>query len=99
MVRVLAASHQEFQGSQEALDPRDLQEIMDLKDPPAQKVTKVMKDLLESRASRAIQVPRDQRVQREAKVNQGFADSRVLKVPRELQDPWDRTGSNAFLRM
>lgn len=67
--------------------------IMDLKDPRAQKVTKVMKDLLESRASRAIQV------QWEAKVNQGFADSRVLKVPRELQDPWDRTGSNAFLRM
>ena len=95
MVKVLAASHQEFQGSQEALDPRDLQEIMDLKDPRAQKVTKVMKDLLESRASRAIQVPR---VQREAKVNQGFADSRVLKVPRELQDPWDGTGSSAFLR-
>ncbi|CAH3149222.1 unnamed protein product [Porites evermanni] len=52
-----------------------------------------MKDLLESRASRAIQVPRDQRVQRGAKVNQGFADSRVLQVPRELQDHWDGTGS------
>lgn len=98
MVRVLATAHQEFQGSQEALDPRDLPEIMDLKDPRAQKVTKVMKDLLESRAPRAIQVPRDQRVQQEAKVNQEFADSRVLKVPREFQDLLDGTGSSAFFR-
>jgi len=99
VLRVVAAPHQEFQGSQEALDPRVRPAVMDLKDPRDQEETKVMKDLVESKAPRAIQVPRDQPVQQEAKVNQGFADSRVLKVPRELQDPWDGTGSSVFLRV
>ena len=40
VVRVLASAHQGFQGSREVLDPRDLPEIMDLKDPWAQVVTK-----------------------------------------------------------
>ena len=35
VVRVLAAPHQEFQGSQESLDPRDHPAIVDLKDPRA----------------------------------------------------------------
>jgi len=99
VVRVLAAQHQEFQGSQESLDPRDHPAIVDLKDPRDQEETKVMKDLVESKAPRAIQVLWDQPVQQEAKVNQEFADSRVLKVPRELQDRWDGTGSSAFLRV
>ena len=33
VVRVLASAHQEFQEFREVLDPRDLPEIMDLKDP------------------------------------------------------------------
>lgn len=71
---------------------------MDLKEPKDQEVTKLMKDLKESRAPRAIQGSQDQRVQREANVNQVFADSRVPKVASELLDPWDGTGSSAFLR-
>ncbi|CAH3188704.1 unnamed protein product, partial [Porites evermanni] len=39
VVRVLAAPHQEPQGSQESLDPRDHPAIVDLKDPRAQEET------------------------------------------------------------
>ena len=51
--------HQEFQASQEALDPRDQQVlrdhpvIMDLKDPWAHEETKVMKELVENREHQA----------------------------------------------
>ena len=75
VVRVLASAHQEFQGSREVLDPRDLPEIMDLKDPWAQEVTKGTKDLVDPRDLR------DQGVQQEERVNQVLV---VFKVPREL---------------
>ena len=75
VVRVLASAHQGFQGSREVLDPRDLPEIMDLKDPWAQEVTKGTKDLVDPRDQR------DQGVQQEERVNQVLV---VSKVPREL---------------
>ena len=46
VVSVLAAPHQELQGSQESLDPRDHPAIVDLKDPRAQEETQVIKDLV-----------------------------------------------------
>ena len=41
--------HQEFQASQEALDPRDHPAVMDLKDPWAQGERKAMKESVEDR--------------------------------------------------
>ena len=70
--------HQEFQASQEALDPRDQQVlrdlpvIMDLKDPWAHEETKVMKEPVEDRDLQAPAVP---------KVKQ------VPLAPRDLKDP------------
>ena len=94
VVRVLASAHQEFQGSREVLDPRDLPEIMDLKDPWAQEVAKGTKDLVDPRDQR------DQGVQQEERVNQVLV---VSKVPRELLVmllvPRKVTGSSAFLRI
>ena len=55
VVMVGVSVHQEFQASQEALDPRDQQVlrdhpvIMDLKDPWAHEETKVMKEPVEDR--------------------------------------------------
>ena len=70
--------HQEFQASQEALDPREQQVlrdhpvIMDLKDPWAHEETKVMKELVEDR---------DHQVPVVTKVKM------VPLVPRDLKDP------------
>ena len=70
--------HQEFQASQEALDPRDQQVlrdhpvIMDLKDPWAHEETKAMKELVEDRDLQAPAV---------TKVKQ------VPLAPRDLKDP------------
>ena len=75
VVIVLAAPHQEFQGSQESLDPRDHPAIVDLKDPRAQEETQVIKDLVESRDLRDIQDPRVRRVYQEAKVNRASQDA------------------------
>ena len=75
VVIVLAAPHQEFQGSQESLDPRDHPAIVDLKDPRAQEETQVIKDLVESRDLREIQDPRVRRVYQEAKVNRASQDA------------------------
>ena len=80
VVSVLAAPHQELQGSQESLDPRDHPAIVDLKDPRAQEETQVIKDLVESRDLREIQDPRVRRVYQEAKVNRASKDA---------QDPQD----------
>ena len=80
VVSVLAAPHQELQGSQESLDPRDHPAIVDLKDPRAQEETQVIKDLVESRDLRDIQDPRVRRVYQEAKVNRASKDA---------QDPQD----------
>ena len=78
VVMVGVSVHQEFQASQEALDPRDQQVsrdhpvIMDLKDPWAHEETKVMKELVEDRGHQAPAVP---------KVKQ------VHLAPRDLKDP------------
>ena len=70
--------HQEFQASQEALDPRDQQVlrdhqvITDLKDPWAHEETKAMKELVEDRDLQAPAV---------TKVKQ------VPLAPRDLKDP------------
>ena len=75
VVSVLAAPHQELQGSQESLDPRDHPAIVDLKDPRAQEETQVIKDLVESRDLKEIQDPRVRRVYQEAKVNRASKDA------------------------
>ena len=78
VVMVGVSVHQEFQASQEALDPRDQQVlrdhpvIMDLKDPWAHEETKVMKELVEDRDHQAPAV---------TKVKQ------VPLAPRDLKDP------------
>ena len=105
VVSVLAAPHQELQGSQESLDPRDHLAIVDLKDPQAQEETQVIKDLVESRDLKEIQDPRVRRVYQEAKVNLASLDAldlqdhqvnedlkeqRVLQETKETQDPRDR---------
>ena len=75
VVRVLAAPHQEPQGSQESLDPRDHPAIVDLKDPRAQEETQVIKDLVGSKDLKEIQDPRVRRVYQEAKVNRASKDA------------------------
>ena len=78
VVMVGVSVHQEFQASQEALDPRDQQVlrdlpvIMDLKDPWAHEETKVMKEPVEDRDLQAPAV---------TKVKQ------VPLAPRDLRDP------------
>ena len=80
VVSVLAAPHQELQGSQESLDPRDHPAIVDLKDPRAQEETQVIKDLVGSKDLKEIQDSRVRRVYQEAKVNRASKDA---------QDPQD----------
>ena len=75
VVSVLAAPHQELQGSQESLDPRDHLAIVDLKDPQAQEETQVIKDLVESRDLKEIQDPRVRRAYQETKVNWASQDA------------------------
>ena len=75
VVSVLAAPHQELQGSQEFLDPRDHPAIVDLKDPRAQEETQVIKDLVGSKDLKEIQDPRVRRVYQEAKVNRASKDA------------------------
>ena len=75
VVSVLAAPHQELQGSQESLDPRDHPAIVDLKDPRAQEETQVIKDLVGSKDLKEIQDPRVRRVYQEAKVNRASKDA------------------------
>ena len=78
VVSVLAAPHQELQGSQEyqeSLDPRDHPAIVDLKDPRAQEETQVIKDLVGSKDLKDIQGPRVRRVCQEAKVNRASKDA------------------------
>ena len=93
VVRVPAAPHQEFQGSQESLDPRDHPAIVDLKDPRAQEETQVIKDLVESRDLKEIQDPRVRRVYQEAKVNwasQDALDPQDHPVNKEIKGQGDK---------
>ena len=75
VVSVLAAPHQELQGSQESLDPRDHPAIVDLKDPRAQEETQVIEDLVGSKDLKETQDPRVRRVCQEAKVNRASKDA------------------------
>ena len=108
VVTLLVSVHQEFQASQEALDPqdqqvlRDHQAVMDLKDPRAHEETRVMKELVENKASQApreLQDPQVQQVPLETRVMQVLVEAKVPRAPRELQGLWDVTGNSVFLRI
>ena len=78
VVMVGVSVHQEFQASQEVLDPRDQQVsrdhpvIMDLKDPWAHEDTKVMKEPVEDRDFQVPEVTKEKQ---------------APLVPRDLKDP------------
>ena len=108
VVTLLVSVHQEFQASQETLDPqdqqvlRDHQAVMDLKDPWAHEETKVMKALVENKAFQApreLQDPQVQQVHLETKEKRALVEAKVPQAPRELQGLWDVTGNSAFLRI
>ena len=107
VVMVGVSVHQEFQASQEALDPRDQQVlrdlpvIMDLQDPWAHGETKVMKEPVEDRDLQVPAVPKVKQVQLvplETRVIQVLVEVKVPQVPRVLQDRLVVIGNNAFLR-
>ena len=91
--------HQEFQASQEALDPRDQQVlrdhpvIMDLKDPWAHEETKVMKEPVEDRdlqapaATKVKQVPLAPRDLKDPQVQLVPLETRVIQVLVEVKVP------------
>ena len=89
--------HQEFQASQEALDPRDQQVlrdhpvIMDLKDPWAHEETKVMKEPVEDRdlqaqtVTKVKQVPLALRDLKDPQVQLVPMETRVIQVLVEVK--------------
>ena len=91
--------HQEFQASQEALDPRDQQVlrdhpvIMDLKDPWAHEETKVMKEPVEDRdlqaqtVTKVKQVPLALRDLKDPQVQLVPMETRVIQVLVEVKVP------------
>ena len=94
VVMVGVSVHQEFQASQEALDPRDQQVlrdhpvIMDLKDPWAHEETKVMKELVEDRDHQASKELKDLQVHVGTKVKQVRLvppETRVIQVLVEVK--------------
>ena len=88
VVKVGVSVHQEFQASQEALDPRDQQVlrdhpvIMDLKDPWAHEETKVMKELVEDREHQASKELKDLQARQ---VHVGTKVKQVQLVPLETR--------------
>ena len=99
VVMVGVSVHQEFQASQEALDPRDQQVlrdhpvIMDLKDPWAHEETKVMKELVEDRdlqapaVTKVKQVPLAPRDLKDPQVQLVPMETRVIQVLVEVKVP------------
>ena len=99
VVMVGVSVHQEFQASQEALDPRDQQElrdhpvIMDLKDSWAHEETKVMKepvedrDLLAQTVTKVKQVPLALRDLKDPQVQLVPMETRVIQVLVEVKVP------------
>ena len=93
--------HQEFQASQEALDPRDQQVlrdhpvIMDLKDPWAHEKRKVMKELVEDRdlqaqaVTKVKQVPLALRDLKDPQVQLVPMETKVRQVLVEVKVPQD----------
>jgi len=93
---VLLSAHQEFQVSQEALDPRDQQVLRDhpasmvLKDPWAQEETRAMKAFVENKVHRVqwdLKDPLVYRVHPGTKVTQVLGEVKVPQVPTVLQGP------------
>ena len=88
MVIVGVSVHQEFQASQEALDPRDEQvprdhpAIMDLKDPWAHEERKAMKEPVEDRDHQASKELKDLQAQQ---VHVGTKVKQVQLVPLETR--------------
>ena len=88
VVMVGVSVHQEFQASQEALDPRDQQVsrdhpvIMDLKDPWAHEETKVMKEPVEDRD---LQAPAVTKVKQVPLAPRDLKDPQVQLVPQETR--------------
>ena len=99
VVMVGVSVHQEFQASQEALDPRDQQVlrdhpvIMDLKDPWAHEETKVMKEPVEDRdlqapaVTKVKQVPLAPRDLKDPQVQLVPMETRVIQVLVEVKVP------------
>ena len=99
VVMVGVSVHQEFQASQEALDPRDQQVlrdlpvIMDLKDPWAHEEREVMKEPVEDRDLQAPAVPQvrlvhlAQRDLRDPQVQLVPLETRVIQVLVEVKVP------------
>ena len=88
VVRVGVSVHQEFQASQEALDPRDQQVlrghpvVMEPKDPWAHEERKVMKEPVEDRDLQAPAVPKVKQVHLAPR---DFKDPQVQLVPLETR--------------
>ena len=88
VVMVGVSVHQEFQASQEALDPRDQQVlrdlpvIMDLKDPWAHEETKVVK---EPKGDRDLQAPAVTKVKQVHLAPRDLTDPQVQLVPLETR--------------
>ena len=101
VVMVGVSVHQEFQASQEALDPRDQQVlrdhpvIMDLKDPWAHEETKVMKEPVEDRdlqaqtVTKVKQVPLALRDLKDPQVQLVPMETKVRQVLVEVKVPQD----------
>ena len=99
VVMVGVSVYQEFQASQEALDPRDQQVlrdhpvIMDLKDPWAHEETKVMKEPVEDRdlqaqaVTKVKQVPLALRDLKDPQVQLVPMETRVIQVLVEVKVP------------
>ena len=99
VVMVGVSVRQEFQASQEALDPRDQQVlrdhpvIMDLKDPWAHEETKVMKEPVEDRdlqaqtVTKVKQVPLALRDLKDPQVQLVPMETRVIQVLVEVKVP------------
>ena len=89
VVMVGVSVHQEFQASQEVLDPRDQQVsrdhpvIMDLKDPWAHEETKVMKEPVEDRDLQAQAVTKVKQVPLALR---DLKDPQVQLVPLETRE-------------
>ena len=96
VVAAHVSAHQEFQVSQDTLDPRDEQVlrdhpvITDLKVLWALEETRAMKALVEDEVLQALKVlkdPLDHQILLETKANQVLVEFKVLLAPRDHKDP------------
>ena len=93
VVMVGVSVHQEFQASQEALDPREQQvlrdhlAIMDLKDPWAHEAMKGPVEDRDHQVPKELKAPQAQQVHPVTKVKQVLVEIKVPLAPRDLKDP------------